>query len=637
MSDPLPWSMEFNTACDGVTVESDYDGASGRLQVTLTNNSGKTAAPREVRLSATLDLAADDGWAWLHGRETQSEALVRVFGDIPEEEYSGDYARNGDDGRSYASHEVLVLTLPSQSTPALVAGLLRMDRFLLDVEITVDEDEDSITGMALVFNVDGIELAQGESLALPPVLLADGRDPRAMIERYADEAAGEMSARVPGRIPTGWRGGNLPAGDVSEAVLIAKLEEMTRAGFQGEYFEIPGGFQGHTGDWLTPNEKFPSGMKALAEHIREAGYRPGLGLAPFLLHEDSATLREHPEMALQTRGGTTLLVETWLGRCAVLDCTHPEAESWLRNVIGTVVGEWGYAYLRLDALRFAAQPASEVAYSAAGTTGIANLRRGLEIIREAAGQEFLIAGSDCVFGPAIGLVDTMRVGPNAGGVFTDGLDPSVKRAAAMVLQRNWMNGRWWANDPDCLVSADTRNGLTEAEARFAATAVALSGGAAFSATQDDFARALIPPTGIAARAIDAGDGPVPSEWRVDLGEGRSLVGILNWEDEERWVVVAEYLRPGEVAFDAWDGRILGKGDVLLRPHQGSLWQVAAPGQSPRVIGDTGHINYDGLYQRQVSGRVQVRNDRDTPRTIAVEARGRQAEANIEPGEMRWFD
>jgi hypothetical protein len=632
MSDTLPWNLDLSAACDGSTVVSDYDGASGRLQVTLTNRSGTVAAPRDVRLTATLDLAADDGWAWLQGRTSQNEALVRVFGDIPEDDYAGNYVRNSESGRSYISEEVIALTLPSQASPSFLAGSLRMDRFSLDIEITVDEDEDSVTGMALVFGLDGVELAPGESLVLPPVLIIDGRDPQAMIERYADEVAEEMRARVPERGPTGWRRHDGMAGEVSETAVVARLEELTRPHFPRESFEVPDGYQKLAGDWLAPNEKFPSGMTAFAERIRGAGYRPGLWLAPFLLHQDSAALREHPEMALRSRTGATLLVEAGIGRCAVLDCTHSASEAWLRAVINTIVQEWGYEQLRLGALDSALQVASEVAYSAAGTTGLANLRRGLEIVREAAGEETLILGGDCAFGPAIGLVDAMQVGPDVRSVWTDGLNPSVKRAAAIVLQRNWMHGRWWANDPGCLVS-----GLNDAETRFFATSIVLSGGTVSWATKNAFVQALVPPEGVSARAIDGGDGPVPSEWRVELAEGRSLIGILNWEEESRWVVVAEYLRPGEVAFDAWNGRILGKGDVLVRPHEASLWQVAGPGQSPRVIGDTGHLNYEELFRRQVSGRVQVRNDGDRPRTVGIEARGRLFEVSLEPGEMQWFD
>jgi hypothetical protein len=49
------------------------------------------------------------------------------------------------------------------------------------------------------------------------------------------------------------------------------------------------------------------------------------------------------------------------------------------------------------------------------------------------------------------------------------------------------------------------------------------------------------------------------------------------------------------------------------------------------------VTYHGLYQRPVSGRIQLRNDLSRPRVLAVEARGSVSEVELAPGEMRWFD
>jgi alpha-galactosidase len=642
---PLPWKLDFVPPAKGLSTAVVYDAAGGRLQVTATNATARSVSPRDLRLVAKVKMPAAAGSAWLHGRYMQMDALVRVFGEPAEEGFDGRYVRPLGKGRRYVSREVVTLNLPSSPSPVLLVGSLRMDRFFLDVEVDVDEGEEHLTGISLVFDLDGLVLGPGESLALPPVLIVDGRDPVALMERYAGEVAGEMNARVPGHVPTGWCSWYYFYNRVSEADVLANLETMVRERHPAEYVQVDDGFQSHTGDWLVPNEKFPSGMKALADRIREAGYRPGLWLAPFVMHEDSAVLRDRPEMALRTREGEILFVETWLGRCAVLDCTHPRSEEWLREVVRTVVSEWGYEYLKLDALAFAARPASGVRYHAPRTTAPANLRRGLEIIREAAGDDTFILGCTCHFGPAIGLVDAMRVGPDVKETWANGPNPSVRHAMRLTLQRNWMHGRWWVNDPDCLIVRETDTELDEAEVRFLATGIALSGGMVVAS--DDLpklgpgrralALALFPPPGVAARPVDPAEGPVPSAWRSDLGEGRSLVGILNWSDEARWVVVNEYLQPGEVAFDTWNGRMLGKGDLLLRPHEGSLWQVSAPGPTPRVVGDTGHVNYHGLYQRPVSGRIQLRNDLSRPRVLAVEARGSVSEVELAPGEMRWFD
>ena len=79
------------------------------------------------------------------------------------------------------------------------------------------------------------------------------------------------------------------------------------------------------------------------------------------------------------------------------------------------------------------------------------------------------------------------------------------------------------------------------------------------------------------------------------------------------------------------------GDLLLRPHEGVLLQVTAMGQAPRLIGDSGSLTRKDLFVRQVSGRVQVRNDSARPRVVAIEARGQRFDVEIAPGEMRWFD
>jgi alpha-galactosidase len=643
----LPWDLWLNPAelPAGVRLETQYDAASGLLELTLVNGTSTPVVPGKVGLTAELDAPAIGNWAWIHGRYMQMDALVRNFGEDSPTGYDGRFVRDSEDTRTYISREVGTLSILSQQPPVLLAGSLRGDRFFFSVEYTLDEDETRIQGLALRFDLEATEVGPGERLALPPILLVAGGNALDLMERYADEVAEQMEARVPDHVPTGWCSWYYFYNRVSEADILANLSEMVRDAHPAEFFQIDDGFQSHTGDWLVPNEKFPSGMKALAEEISAAGYTPGLWLSPFVLNEHSAALREHPDMVLQTLDGQTLFVQTWLGRCAVLDCTSPEAEAWLRNVVRTVVREWGYEYLKLDALSFAAVSSTLVGYHKPGTTAPANLRRGLQIIREEAGDETFILGCTCHFAPAVGLVDAMRVGPDVKEVWADGPSPSVKHAMRLTLQRNWMHMRWWANDPDCLIVRETDTALDEAETRFLATGIALSGGMVvasddlpkLSPERREMALALFPPAGVAARPVDPADGPVPRLWRADLGEGRSLIGVLNWDDASEWVPWAEILRPGEVAFDVWNARMLPMGDVFLRAHEGALWQVSAPGKTPRVVGDSAGLTRKDLFVRQVSGRLQVRNDSPRSRVIAIQHRGQAWEVDLAPGEMRWFD
>lgn len=643
----LPWDLEFEASGvpDGARLTWAYDPVAEHLTGVLENTGADAVVLDRVSLTSETELGADGGFVWLHGRYMQQDAFVHCFGQPLDPSYASGMARAVDDEHRFRSYEVVVVSRVTAGTPVLLLGSVEPGRCFVDFELTTDEDEEAIESVALSYDLRGIELAAGGSYELPPVLVATSRDAVSLIERFAAETGEAMHARVPGHVLTGWCSWYYFYNRVNEADVVANLESLSAAEPRVEFVQIDDGFQSFTGDWLTPNDKFPSGMKALATRIREAGFTPGLWLAPFVLHEDSVALRDNPEMALKDAAGATLFVETWLGRCAVLDCTHPRAEAWLRNVIETVVHDWGYPYLKLDALSFAGQTATRVAYHTPGTTAPMNVRRGLEIIREAAGDSTFILGCTCHFGAAIGLVDAMRVGPDVKALWSDGSNPSAKHAMRMTLQRNWMHGRWWANDPDCLIVRDTDTELSEAETRFLASAIALSGGMivasddvpALSSARQAMAEALLPATGSAARPLEIADAPVPTLWRAELGDGRFLVGALNWSDEARWVRRDEMLRAGEVAFDLWQGTALGMGDRLLAPHEGVLLQVTAHGPTPRVVGDTGHVAYARLHQRAVSGRLQVRNDARRARTIAVQARGQVFEVELQPGEARWFD
>jgi alpha-galactosidase len=644
----LPWELWLTPTelPPGVSLEQAYDVTTGRLALALVNGTDASAVPGKVSVTAELDSPSDGNWAWLQGRYMQMDAIVRNFGEPMPEGYDGRFLRATDESHRYVSREVGTLSILSQQPPVLLAGCLRPDSFFFEIEFVLDAEEFRITGLAMTFDLEATEVPAGGRLELPPILFVAGHDARDLMQRYAEESGAEMNARVPDHTPTGWCSWYYFYGAVTEADIVGNLEEMVREKHPAEFFQIDDGYQSHTGDWLVPNAKFPSRMKALADRVREGGYKPGLWLAPFVLNEDSAALREHPDMVLKLKDGETFFAATWLGRSAVLDCTNSEAEAWLRNVIRTVVHEWGYEYLKLDACSYAARPSTHVSYYAPSTTGPANLRRGLEIIREEAGDSTFILGCTCHFGPAIGLVDAMRVGPDVKELWEDGPNPSVRHAMRLALQRNWMHGNWWANDPDCLIVRDTDTQLNEAETRFLATSIALTGGMVvasddlpkLSETRREMAYALFPPTGVAARPIDPSDGPTPRTWRVALGEGRSLVGVLNWDDEPEWIPWHELLTPGEVAFDIWNGRMLPMGDVYLRPHEGSLWQVTAPSTSPRLVGDTGSLVRKDLFVRPVSGRLQLRNDSPRPRLVAVQLRGGQTwEVELAPGEMRWFD
>ena len=119
------------------------------------------------------------------------------------------------------------------------------------------------------------------------------------------------------------------------------------------------------------------------------------------------------------------------------------------------------------------------------------LRLGLEAIRQGAGEDTFLLGSGCPFGPAIGLVDAMRIGPDTAPSWEPWLHwlpwvspltkknpsmPALRNALRHTLNLSSLHQRWWWNDPDCLLVRDTDTRLTEAEVQSAVSLVGLSGG-----------------------------------------------------------------------------------------------------------------------------------------------------------------
>ena len=61
-----------------------------------------------------------------------------------------------------------------------MVGCLEPGRFFFDVELDVDEEEEYVDRLTLVFGLDGLEVAPGAEVELPALLILDGRDPQAL-------------------------------------------------------------------------------------------------------------------------------------------------------------------------------------------------------------------------------------------------------------------------------------------------------------------------------------------------------------------------------------------------------------------------------------------------------------------------
>jgi alpha-galactosidase len=233
---------------------------------------------------------------------------------------------------------------------------------------------------------------------------------------------------------------------VTEADMIENLDAMDRLELPVEVVQLDDGYQSEIGDWLTLSDRFDS-LADLAARIRDRGRRAGIWVAPFLLGARSATLREHPDWAV---GGASA-GHNWDQDLYGVDTTHPVALAWLTEVFSTLRG-LGFDFFKIDFVYGAALPGTR---HDPGLTPVQAYRQGVSAIRAAVGDAYVL-GCGAPILPSIGLVDGMRIGADIALHYEpergDMTQPSQRTATMNGVARAYQQGRFWVNDPDCLVA-----------------------------------------------------------------------------------------------------------------------------------------------------------------------------------------
>lgn len=514
----------------------------------------------------------------------------------------------------------------SQGGQAIVAGFLTLaDQFGRIHAVCRPRG----SSLALIAPWDGVPLAPGEERTSEWGYLEFVELPHPEpLGNYAQAVARETTPRVPSAAPPlAWTHWYQFFQDISEERFRGAAQAIR--GLTAELpfgmLQLDDGYQPAWGDWDRTNPRFPHGLKPLAAHIREQGFTPGLWLAPFVVQSGSRLEREHPYWLLRDRRGRPVrsgFFYSFFGHA--LDLSRPEVLEHLRRLGETLRG-WGFDFIKADFCYAGALPGSR--YDPRLTRAQA-LRRGLQALREGIGLDAFLLGCGCPFGPALGLVDAMRVGPDTAPSWHPELwnlpwtRPLLKAERSVASLRNnlrhtlvhsALHRRWWWNDPDCLLVREFDTRLSEGEVRSALSLIGLSGGLVVSS--DDLQRlpaerrrliALLSPVlSPGGRALDLLEREMPELYQVPLRTewaGWQLLLAGNWSDrpQERTLELERLGLSGQAplhVFDFWQRsytRHTGPRLELgrLGPHASRLLRLspAEPGQpAPSLVGDTLHI------------------------------------------------
>ncbi|HEX5150404.1 MAG TPA: glycoside hydrolase family 36 protein [Parafilimonas sp.] len=460
-------------------------------------------------------------------------------------------------------------------------------------------------------------LQPGKTISSNIVMINTAANPYKALEDYAD-ITGKINKAGTHSIVNGWCSWFYTLSKVSEEEVLTNTAFAAKhlKPFGLEYIQIDEGFQKWHGEW-EGNERFPHGMKWLADKIKGYGFKPGLWISPYVISEPAEVFQKHPEWLLKNADGSLKRIGNWEEGTVPpadenpkrygLDITHPEAAKWLHDLINTIVNDWGYAMIKIDFVAWsilAAEHYYDPAVSAAQV-----YRKGMEIMRNAAGDKCHIL--EC--GPGsitTGLIDSMRIELDVNYGFagtawdTYFLHPASSTSAA--AKRFYFHKRTWVNDADHICMDLLNHQQSEA----AATIIALSGGNMMSGdrlTQLDpykleILKKITPSFGEAAIPVDLFDDAMQSvfalkikksfaEWSVVAFFNASLTEAV----EKKFPMERLWLDPNKtyLVFDFWRQQFVGEitNEIIVTVQPGSVTLLALHEKTgkPQFISTDRHV------------------------------------------------
>jgi hypothetical protein len=560
----------------------------------------------------------------------------------------------------------LFLTLVQPETRrGIVAGWLTADRGSGVLFSDVTQDRVRFRAQS---DYGHLRLEAGETARLETLAIGIFEDARVGQELFADAIARQHHIRLrpqPAGYCTWYSNPHGGAADEKAIVELAECAAKELKPFGLSFIQIDDKWQdgqernGPARRFLRakPDGPYPHGMKPVADRFHQLGLTAGIWFLPFASDYQDPEFKDRQEWFAKRLDGKPY--ETPWGNTS-LDLTHPDVQAYLAEMARTIHG-WGYNYFKMDGLWTGT--ASEQIYVNDGyrddhfgsnapfhdprKTNLEAFRDGLRLLRQAAGPEVFFSGCNVsqnmrTLGGCIGLVDSMRIGPDNGHGWGNYRQEIAKNACGSIItgpvrgtRLYFLNGRTWWNDPD---PSYVRSAIPIQHARLITSWVALSG--QFYLNSDwipglpserlDIIKRTIPAHQSAiARPVDYFDTIMPRIWLVSdtrQAARRDVLGLYNWESEPQTLTCAAAkagLDPAQTyfAFDFWDNApapsFSGEFSYQVRAQSCRVIAVRAAAGHPVLVSTSRHVTqgmvdvvaekWSGL-PRTLSGTSQVVGD-----------------------------
>jgi alpha-galactosidase len=294
-----------------------------------------------------------------------------------------------------------------------------------------------------------LTLSDGQSMDSERVMVATGADYHNDLLAYGDAVRRLQHARVTAPNLMGWWSWTAYGTAINEGAALTNAEweseHLKSLGYN--YFFIDEGYGYARGEYTTPNARmFPNGMRNLGYEVTQLGLTFSAWTAPFEVSNRSWVYENHKDWLVHTADGTPIPIVNGTGAGTAdviyaLDTTHPGAQDYIRQTYTIMTKEWGMRLLKFD---FMDTSSIEGYRYRPNTTATEAQRIGLEIIRNAVGNDVLLDKDGSAILPPVGIVDAGRVTGDTGHSYAN----TKRDEPGLAARAFYMNRNFFLVDPD---------------------------------------------------------------------------------------------------------------------------------------------------------------------------------------------
>lgn len=310
--------------------------------------------------------------------------------------------------------------------------------------------------------LDGYKLKPNEKVNSETIAVIKASKEKSL-ELFAEILEKELPPALPTPIMKGlccsyYYQGNV----VDEEYVLKQIETFDK--YQGRInlncIQIDAGYC-EWGDWLDYKNKFPNGLKNVADEIKKRNLKAGIWIAPFVASPKSKLFKNHPGWFLKDSKGkhfqarfTSPMDFLPALSLRVLDISQNEVQEYISTVIKSLVNE-GFEYIKTDFT----YPFGRITNYKNPMTRAQALNTGMKVIKKAAGENVLLQSSISQLSPLVGVIDYARVGLDSINPFVCKI-PILRNLVNTYMlnsdlrncqSREFLNKKVWINDADCFV------------------------------------------------------------------------------------------------------------------------------------------------------------------------------------------